>query len=550
MPSRRQLAIGLIVATLSAAAPAFRAAAPRFYPDDPIATDDDRAFDASGAKQYELGDYANFAENTFLSPGDRRSIRAMNVNTVDEVPDSSWFTNRMGRRRLPLDELVRGPDRRALAPIMRWQIVRDKSVGFQPGFRAVDPENPAQLYQIEFDNVRTPELATGAEMIGTAFYHAFGYNVVDVYLAELDAANVTILDSATIAAPKGRRPYVRSDLNTLLATSAQLPNGNYRVLVSPFAEGRPMGQFRYYGTRPDDPNDIFPHEHRRELRGNRVFAAWLNHDDSRANNTLDMLVGPEGRKYILHYMFDFGSILGSGTQFADNPRSGHEYLIDRRPALLTLLSLGLYVRPWLLIDDPLVPPSVGRFAATDFEPDRWKPEYPNTAFDNMRPDDAFWGARIVAAFSDDEIRAIVGKAQYSDPAAAEYITACLIERRNRIARVWLNGVNPLVEPALSADGVLTFANAAVDAGAATPGASYVVRWSRFDNAADALEAVGSEMTVTEPRAQAPADLLRGSDYVAATIVSRHAEHPAWTTPVTVFFRRAGAAWMTVGLERQ
>ena len=61
----------------------------------------------------------------------------------------------------------------------------------------------------------------------------------------------------------------------MLDRSARLPNGNYRVIASRFAEGDPLGPFRYYWTRPDDPNDIVPQEHRRELRGNRVFASWL-----------------------------------------------------------------------------------------------------------------------------------------------------------------------------------------------------------------------------------------------------------------------------------
>ena len=94
-------------------------------------------------------------------------------------------------------------------------------------------------------------------------------------------------------------------------------------------------------------------------------------------------------------MFDFGSILGSGTVYAQRHRPGNEYIFEWKPGWLTLATLGLYVRPWMLIDYPDVPPSVGRFEAEAFDPEQWKPEYPNPAFDNMRPDDAFWAARIV-----------------------------------------------------------------------------------------------------------------------------------------------------------
>jgi hypothetical protein len=68
----------------------------------------------------------------------------------------------------------------------------------------------------------------------------------------------------------------------LLQRAPRRPDGTYRALASKLLPGKPVGPFQYFGTRPDDPNDIFPHENRRELRGLRVFAAWLNHDDSRA----------------------------------------------------------------------------------------------------------------------------------------------------------------------------------------------------------------------------------------------------------------------------
>ena len=49
----------------------------------------------------------------------------------------------------------------------------------------------------------------------------------------------------------------------------------------------------------------------------------------------------------------------------------------------------------------------------------------------------FPGARIVAAFTDDHIRAAVARGRYSDPRAAEYLTRVLIERRDQIVRRWL-----------------------------------------------------------------------------------------------------------------
>jgi hypothetical protein len=525
-----------------------QAAMPVFFPDDPIAVDNDRAIDAGRAQEIESSDYYDFIENTFFTPGEERRTKAANVNTMDEVPDSSWFTNRIGVRPMTDAEIVRGPDRMDRLSIDGWPIVRDKGEGLQAGFRIADPAS-GQIYQLEFDPPANPEMATGAEVIGTAFYHAFGYNVVDVYLVEFDPEQAPISPQATIMDLGGdRRTFTRGDLDEILRRAARLPGGRYRALASRFADGRPLGHFRYSGTRPDDPNDIFPHEHRRELRGNRVFAAWLNHDDSRGVNSLDMLEGEPGRQWVKHYMFDFGSIMGSGTAFAQTPRAGNEYILDWREGLTTLATLGLYLRPWLLIDYPEVAPSVGRFESSAFDPEEWKPEYPNPAFRNLRDDDAYWAARIAAKFSDAAVGKIVEKARYSDPRATEFVTKTLIERRDKVLRAWHNAVLPVDGFQLSESGELTFVNSSVDAGLATAPSEYRLRWYRFDNATGAHEVAGDEIAIREPRTLLP-PTLRDAPFVAVALHGLHPDHPAWLRPTRVYFRRTAAGWQTVGMER-
>jgi hypothetical protein len=555
MFSRRWL-LPLVATACAAFTLATHSASPVYFPDDPLQVDNDRALDAGKAVRIEGSNGYDFAEQTFLKPGDLRPVQSVNVNTIDEVPDSSWFTNRIGRRGMSVDEIARGPNTLETPNIDDWPVVEGKSSGITPGYRVVAPDG--RLYQVKFDPPSNPEMASGAEVIGAAFYHAIGYNVVQGYTVEVDPAKIIIAPHATTVDLRGRKvPITRTNVDRLLRVAAKLPNGKYRATLSRFADGKPLGYFKYYGTRPDDPNDIHPHEHRRELRGNRVFSAWLNHDDSRGLNTLDMLEGEAGRQSIRHYMFDFGSIMGSGSTTAQVPRAGNEYILEWGPAFKTLATLGLYVRPWILVDYWEGAKSVGRFEGDFFDPVKWRPEYPNPAFDNMTREDAFWAARLVAKFSDEAIRAVVAKARYSEPGAAEHITATLIKRRDKVLRAWLTGVNPLVNARL--EGELTFENAAVDAGIATPPQSYRLEWSRFDNATGTATpemvsgVVGgvagrTETGVTSPRFAVP-QILRDAAFIRVSVSTTHPDYPAWSNPVTFTFRRNGSQWETVGLDR-
>jgi hypothetical protein len=521
----------------------------RFAPDDPLWVDADMVADAGRVKEQELSQSYDFLENTFTLKGDRRDIRALNVNTLDEVPDSSWFKNRIAHRPLSDSELVRGPNSLESLTATGWTIVAGKNSGLQPGFRAVITGAPdAQLYQLEFDPPHNADLATGAEMIGTLLYHALGFHVVENYIVHVDPRTLQIDPNATYRDRDGRRQRFTNDtLARVLWRARRNSDGTYRALASRFAPGKPVGQFRYYGTRADDPNDIYPHEHRRELRAARVFAAWVNHDDSRANNTLDMLEGDGAQSAVRHYMFDFGSIMGSGTVGPDSARSGQSYLIDGATAWRILSTFGFYSPAWARRAMGPYHPSVGPYVAEGFEPEEWKAEYPNAAFLNMRPDDAFWGARRVAAFTDAQLKLLVEQGKYTDPEAATQVLEALIGRRDIIAKTWLTKVTPLVTPTLT-EGRLRFANAAVDAGAATAPTHYVVQWERFDNGTGTHARVGTPVNAATADVALPGELA-GEAFVAARVHAVHPEYRHWTTPVAFYFRRQGEHWTPVGLVR-
>ena len=525
------------------------AVGPRFFPDDPIQTDDDAALDASGAVEVEGSNGYDFYSHSFRKPGDRRDVRAVNVNTLDEVPDSSWFTNRIGVRDMTPEDIARGPNERVDLNIDGWPIVQEKSSGITPGFRLTDPDG--HLYQLKFDPPANPEMSSGAEVISAAFYHAVGYNVAQGNIVEFDPDLAPIREGAMTVDMSGEeRQMRREDVDRVLAKAARLPNGKYRALASRFADGAPLGYFKYYGTRSDDPNDVHPHEHRRELRGSRVIAAWLNHDDSRGLNSLDMLEQRDGRGFVRHYVFDFGSTLGSGSTVPQVPRAGNEYILEWGPAFKSLATLGLYLRPWMRVRYPDAPKSIGRFEAEFFDPAVWRPEYPNPAFDNMRPDDAFWAARIVHRFSDEAIRTVVAKARFSEPGAAEYMSSTLITRRDKVVATWLTGVNPIVEPRLAADGTLTFTNAAVSAGVATPPTAYTFTWSKFDNTAGADVGPTEDTRSTLPDTRTPAAILQGADFVSVSVRTLHPSFPRWERPIRIHFRRSAGGWEAVGLERE
>jgi hypothetical protein len=370
-----------------------------------------------------------------------KNKRASNINAVDEVPDSSWFTNRHHLRRMSIEALVRGPDRKETPDFGEGSVItRAKTEGVTLGLQIKDKHGVT--YIIKFDDGKHAELQSGAEMVVTKILHAAGYNVPENYIAYFRPEHLKIGDKVMKGTAKPR-PFEQKDLEDLLYSVAQMPDGSYRVLASKFLSGKPKGPFPQIGIRLDDPNDLIPHEHRRELRGLRVIASWLNHWDMKEDNALDMYVEEDGRKFLRHYLIDFGSSLGGGLSPWEYFH-GRELAMDGANTMKEIFSLGFYETPDERKGD-FISPAMGIFSNAEFDAEGWTPSFPVMAFENMTDEDALWGTRIILSFTEPELRAIIATAKYTNPADAEYLLKTLLARRQMIARHWLRKVNPLVE---------------------------------------------------------------------------------------------------------
>jgi hypothetical protein len=516
---------------------------PHFYPDDPIAREPESQ-DASNAAPYDESQMYELMYNLFVTSGHKPSgLRAKNINSIDEVPDSSWFTNRIGTRAITTDEIVRAANVGEPPDPSKWVVIREKISGAHPGFTAIDAKG--ETWYLEFDPPKFPEGATAAVAIATKIFWALGYNQVESFLTTFDPKKASIDPKATIRRPNGKRTrFHQDDIDVVLETTARSADGTYRVVAGRLLPGKILGAFQYAGTRPDDPNDVVPHEHRRELRALRVFGAWTNLTDIKDANTLDTLVTENGKTVVKHYLQDVGSTFGMCNDYREWDLS-YEYFYEGGPSRKRFFTLGFGLSPWQTVDY-VEYPSVGKFEGKVFDPRKWRPQTPTTAYMELRDDDAFWAARRVAAFTDELIRAAVHTGQFSDGAAEKYLGDVLIQRREKIKSIYLTQVNPIVNPTLDAKG-LTFENAAVAGGVAKDPEAYRASWMLFDNATGETKPLSE--TKSETTTIAAPNGLPSSGFVAVDIAADSATYATWKQPVRAYFRRDGGSWKLVGFDR-
>jgi hypothetical protein len=150
--------------------------------------------------------------------------------------------------------------------------------------------------------------------------------------------------------------------------------------------------------------------------------------------------------------------------------------------------------------------------------------------------DAFWAAKQVAAFTDDEIRAIVETGKLSDKRAADWIAECLIKRRDKVAQAWFSKVLALDRLRVT-DGGLEWVDLAAGFGPGTP-SEIQVQWKVFNNDQGTSEEIPGERSARLPE-------MRGDGYWMAVLESP--QRPKQS--VHVYVRKRGEAAQVVGVDR-
>ena len=387
--------------------------------------------------------YLNFVRNVRrLTPGVEGDKPSQNVNRLGEVPNSTWFTNRIGLFPMTAEQVAQGPNTgNGPSKDGPWTIVGAKTEGVTPGFTIRDATG--QRYLIKFGPKDYPVMPTAAGAISQRLFHAIGYFVPEDDITWFRREDLVIGPEVTIEIEDDvERPMLQADVDAILNRLERRSDGSYRAISSKFLPGRPVGPFDYMHTREDDPNDTVPHEYRRELRGLKVFAEWLNHFDTKQQNTLDILVTEGDRQYVRHYLIDFASTLGTGA-YGPIRKFGWEATFDPKALVRRSLTLGLTEDDYRQVERPEGLREIGWFEAEVFTPHGYDPPMPNPAFQRIGVQDGYWAAKILSAFTDEQLLAASEQGHYREREATVTMARTLAERRDRIARAWFDRVAPL-----------------------------------------------------------------------------------------------------------
>ena len=484
------------------------------------------------------------------------SSPARDVNAADEVPCSTWFCPRHHLHPMTPAQIAAGPP--AEPPVLPLTIVKGKDEGAATGFQVVDARG--KKFMLKLDPERHLGMSTAGELVGYRIFYAAGYHVPGAFHVDVAPDQLRLSPKATFKLFKVRKmPLTMDRVQAQLAHVARLPDGRYHAVAVPWIPGDVLGSYDLIGRRDDDANDRIPHQHRRSLRADWVLFAWLSNVDPSAINTIESVVSEDGKRFIRHYHFDFGCAFGSATVHPQTPHQKGEYPVEVGRSLRSLFSLGLYHRPFQDHRDEwkrmvAFYPAIGDFRAEDFDPDTFRTNRKLPTHIRMTERDAYWGAKIVTSFTDQDLDALMAESALPSP-DAEYARHALAVRRDILGRRYLRAVAAVEEPAVSADGgSVCFRDLAIARGYAQPWeARYQIAVTDgFDHALAA-----SEIAATGPQTCVPlASVPVGSGYRVVRVATRLAggagkpdRDVTKASRIHLRWRESESRFVVVGLER-
>jgi hypothetical protein len=306
------------------------------------------------------------------------------MHADEQVLDSAFFTNVAIESYTP--ELI-AREFADTRPHGTISFKKAKTGGTSEGFWGKDERGIEYIFVL--DPPFNPEMNTSAEYIGSTLARMMGYRVPQVAICMIEGTGNPQFDGRRAAATRAVKGF--------------------------------RGGWKYRTFRD-----------RREVRGVRFLAAWLDNVDQTDQNTglSEMKEGVYG-----YYIWDFGASLGSFTFRPKLARLGWTYLWKPSETFCKpLRRMGLCDAPWAGHESQFSP-AVGVFS-DNFDPATWRTFYPNFAFDDATTADLRWAAERIVRFNDDQIRAVVALAKFSHERDADYVAQTLMARRERI-RQWL-----------------------------------------------------------------------------------------------------------------
>jgi len=471
---------------------------------------------------------------------------AIDINNFDEVADSTWFTNRIGRREISRESAVVGAGslETASGP---FQVLFMRTTENVP--RLLVRDDAGAMFVMRFDPKGLPRISTGAEMITAGFLHAAGYNVPASSLIMLDSQRLRVTESSRKIEKYGKTSELKiEDLLAALDNASTGSSGKYHAIVVPVPGGYPLGPFKWSGKRRGDPNDRIPHEHRRVLRALYVFADFLDLSITNPFNTMDVFV-PEG--YVLHTLFDLSGSLGSlrAAELLHNGVENPDF--DVSNAASALFTFGFY-NPYK-DSGSKIHRELGISSTESYEPGGWGIEVKNSAFAYMTRRDAFWAAKILSRFSDEHIKAIAKRAGYEDKRLEREMAKVLVERRDRAVAYWFSQLNPLDDFDLSCGEAvcsLSFKNLSTslsdqDAEDFTYRMKVISFKGNYELSGWA-EFSGHQVIIS----RAIIEGMIGNRVYRVRIQSRHGRENLWRPSVDVFMRQRDGRPYILGIDRK